>query len=228
MSYPHVLAQRDVVIFDFDGTIADTKAGIIATATRVLSDWGLGPAELAHVGELIGPPFPQAYELVFGLSHADAVEVTRRYRAIYRDLGVEAWPAFAGMRELLVALREAGRRLAVASSKQTALVHRGLADNGILDLFELVRGKEDDAEATKVDAIRLVLAQLQAIPDDAVMVGDRFHDVEASAACGVPCVGVRYGDTARPGELEEAGAVAIANTMDELRALLLGEVVAAR
>ena len=86
--------ERDVDIFDFDGTIADTKASILSTATTVLSRWGFGERDLQRVGELIGPPFPQAFEWVFGLTAEDAVEVTRQYREIYNNLGIEAWPAF--------------------------------------------------------------------------------------------------------------------------------------
>ena len=216
------LAQRHVVIFDFDGTIADTKASIIQTATTVLRAWGISDEQLERVGEIIGPPFPQAFQQVFGLSHEDAVEVTRRYRDIYNNLGIEAWPAFAGMPELLRDLHRAGRRLAVASSKRTYLVRRGLEDNGILGLFDLVRAKETDEESTKADAIRQVLEAFGATAHDAVMVGDRFHDVEAARTCGVPCIGVEYGNTAEPGELVGAGAVALAATMGELRALLLG------
>ena len=214
---------RSVVIFDYDGTIADTKAGIVATATTVLREWGLGPEELSRVGELIGPPFPQAFEQVFGLSHEDAIEVTRRYRAIYTRLGIEAWPAFPGMRELLEALRAEGRRLTIASSKKASLIIRGLADNGLLGLFEFVGAQDDSKGHGKVAAIREALSLAGAGPADAVMVGDRHHDVEAASSCGVDCIGVRYGGTDQPGELEEAGAAAIARTVEELRALLVHE-----
>lgn len=216
------IAGRRVVVFDYDGTLADTKTGIIATATKVLLEWGLTEDELTNIGDIIGPPFPEAYEQVFGLSHEDAVEVTRRYRAIYHNKGVEAWPAFPGVVEMLHELREAGKQLAVASSKTTDLVRRGLADNGITGLFDVVCAKERDGETTKVDAIRMALAALEATPDDAVMVGDRFHDVEAAKDCGVPCVGVLYGKTADRAELEDAGAVAVVEAVDELLGLLLG------
>ena len=216
------VAGRRVIIFDFDGTLADTKAGIIRTATTVLTAWGVPSKELVRVGELIGPPFPQAYEQVFGLSHADAVEVTERYRAIYTNLGVEGWPVFPGIPELLEELRAAGRILVVASSKRDNLVRRGLGDNGIEGLFDSIRAKGTDDETTKTDAIRAALAEFHATADEAVMVGDRHHDVEAAAECGVPCVGVLYGDTADEEELVDAGAVAIAHTVDKLRATLLG------
>lgn len=216
------LSERKAVVFDFDGTIADTKAGIIATATTVLRGCGVPEADLARVGEIIGPPFPQAFEQVFGLSHDAAVEVTQRYRDIYTNLGIEAWPAFPGMVELLEDLHAAGRGLAVASSKRTSLVRRGLDDNQVTGLFDIVCAKDSDDESTKTDAIVRALRQLGAGPGDAVMVGDRFHDVEAAARCDVPCIGVLYGQTAERAELEEAGAVAIAQTMADLRRLLLG------
>ena len=216
------LSERAVVVFDFDGTLADTKAGIISTATTVLSQWGVPAADLARVGDIIGPPFPQAFEQVFGLSHDAAVEVTRRYRDIYMHLGIEAWPAFPGVADLLRDLRAAGRRLAVASSKRTNLVRRGLDDNQIASLFDIVCAKGSDDESTKTDAIVRSMRELGAGPADTVMVGDRFHDVEAAAACGVSCIGVLYGQTADRAELEDAGAVAVAQTVDELRALLLG------
>ncbi len=218
----HTLSDRPVVIFDFDGTIADTKASIVSTATTVLGAWGVPQEDLVRVGELIGPPFPQAFELVFGLTPEDAAEVTRRYRDIYNHLGLEAWPAFEGMARLLEDLRSAGRQLAVASSKRTQLVRTGLRDNRIEGLFSSVRANDGDGEATKEEAIRAVLADLGAAPSDAVMVGDRHHDVEAAHACGIPCVGVLYGDTAEPGELEGAGAAAVAHTMGDLRSILLG------
>lgn len=210
-----------VVVFDFDGTIADTKESIIRTAKTVLSRWGFGERDLERVGDLIGPPFPQAFEWVFGLSAEDAREVTRQYRDIYNNLGLEAWPAFPGVVELLRDLRAAGRTLAVASSKRTYLVERGLTDNGVLGLFDTVCAREADSESTKEDAIRGALARLGANAGDAVMVGDRFHDVDAANACGIPCVGVLYGNTADRAELEDAGAAAIASTVEELRDLLL-------
>ncbi len=215
------LYERSVVIFDYDGTIADTKACIIATATTVLTEWGLSPEELTRVPDLIGPPFPQAYEQVFGFSRADAEEITRRYRAIYTNCGIEAWPAFPGIPELLRDLRAAGKLLTIASSKKMSLVCRGLEDNGIIELFDFVGGKGSDENQDKVEAIRSALLRAGVTPSEAVMVGDRHHDVEAAMKCGVDCIGVLYGDTAEPGELEQAGAMAIAHTVGELRALLL-------
>lgn len=213
---------RALVLFDFDGTLADTVDGICSTARTVLRAHGVPEEDLSRVPLIIGPPFPQAFSLVFGLSEEEAAQVTAEYRAIYQDLGLAAWPLYPGMRELLADLRAAGRRLAVASSKREPLVVRAIADNGVTDLFDVCLGKRSDDETSKADTIARAIERLGLTPADAVMVGDRHHDVEAAAACGVPCVGVTYGGTAAPGELEDAGACAVAASVDELRRVLLG------
>lgn len=215
-------SSRKVVVFDFDGTIADTLPSIVAVARHVLSAWGLPQERLADCPKLVGPPFPQAFSMVFGLSEADAREVTRRYREAYGALGPEAWPAFPGMGALLGELRASGRLLAVASSKRSALLHRALSDEGLLGCFDVVRGKQSDAQQSKAATLAAVLDELGVAADDAVMVGDRHFDVDAALACGVPCVGVTYGGTAPFGELEEAGACTVAGSVEELGRVLLG------
>ena len=137
---------RGLVIFDFDGTLADTVAGICSTARTVLLSHGVPEAELERVPLIIGPPFPQAFSLVFGLSEEEAAQVTAEYRAIYQGLGLAGWPLYPGVRELLEDLRAAGRRLAVASSKRDPLVARAVADNGVAELFDVCRGKLSDDE----------------------------------------------------------------------------------
>ena len=72
---------RALVLFDFDGTLADTIAGICSTARTVLRAHGIPEEELARVPQIIGPPFPQAFSLVFGLSEGEAAQVTAQAAA---------------------------------------------------------------------------------------------------------------------------------------------------
>lgn len=217
------LTMRRCVIFDYDGTLADTKPCIVRTATKVLLEWGLPAKEVeSKVDQLIGPPFPQAFTWIFDMSAEDADEVTRRYRAIYRTCGPDAWPFFPGTKELLARLNDAGRLVAIGSSKPQFLIDRGLDDNDAVSLFKTAVGSRPDGVNSKKDAISLVLRELDCAPDEAVMVGDRFHDVDGAAACGIPCIGVVWGNTAPREELEDAGAIAIVKSPDELGSLLLG------
>lgn len=214
--------DRRLVIFDFDGTLADTVPTITSTAREVLAHHGLTDEAMGDLTRLVGPPFPQAYEWVYGFSAEEAAQITAEYRAIYNEIGAAAWPLFPGAREMLERVRAAGRLLAVASSKQMRLIERALSDDGIAGLFDVALGKTSDAEGDKVSLIRRAMEELGVGPDETVMVGDRHHDVEAAAACGVPCVGVTYGGAGDPGELEDAGACALAHTVEELADVLLG------
>lgn len=216
------LGSRGTILFDFDGTLADTKPAIVRTAGKVLKDWGLDPALVdERVGELVGPPFPEAFTLVFGLPHEDAEEVTRRYRAIYTKLGAQAWPLFGQVRALLTHLRDAGKVVAVASSKPDWLVRVCIADNDASDLFDLVVGGIPGEVETKAQAITRVMELLGAPADACVMVGDRFHDVEGAAEAGIPCIGVTWGGTGTREELIDAGAIAVVDEVPELEKLLL-------
>lgn len=217
-----VASDRRLVIFDFDGTLANTVPTITRVARTVLADHGLDDAAMGDLTRLVGPPFPQAYERVYGFSAQEAAQITEEYRALYRQIGAAAWPLFPGVRELLERLRAAGRLTAVASSKQMRMVSRALADDGVSELFDVALGKLSDAEGDKVSLIGRVMRELGVSPDDTVMVGDRHYDVEAAAACGVPCVGVTYGGASRPGELEGAGACALADSVERLGDVLLG------
>ena len=211
-----------MIAFDFDGTLANTVPVIVRTARTVLARHGLTDDDMGDLTRLVGPPFPQAYSLVYGFSEDEAAQITAEYRAIYRTIGPEAWPLFDGVAGLLRRLRAAGRLTAVASSKQMPMVRTALADNKITDLFDLALGKSSDAEGDKIALIARTLRELGVSADDAVMVGDRHHDVEAAAACGVPCVGVTYGGTGTVEELMGAGAWACADTVEELGRVLLG------
>lgn len=219
----HGLAEKPVVLFDFDGTLADTKPCIVRTATQVLREWGLTDEEIGDAGRLVGPPFPLAYSLVYGLSEEDAAEVTRRYREIYADLGPERNPLFDGVREMLTDLKTRGKKLAIVSSKMERFVRMALQQTGIEDLFEEVVTQTGVKDPSKAGLIAEALRRLDVEPENAVMLGDRHYDIEGAVAMGVDSIGVYLGDTAPAGELENAGATAIATSVSQMSHYLLGE-----
>lgn len=216
------LRSKRLVVFDFDGTLADTKPTIVAIARTVLMGHELPRERLKDVGKLVGPPFPQAFTMVFGYSTEEAQAITNEYRALYWRAGAQAWPLFDGMEELLRDIRASGRLLATASSKRQALLERCIRDDEVFDLFDLVWGKQHDDMGTKTETLAEVLGRLQVPAEDAVMVGDRHFDVEAARENGVACIGVEYGHTAEPGELADAGAACVVESVRELGDVLLG------
>ncbi|MBQ6410401.1 MAG: HAD family hydrolase, partial [Atopobiaceae bacterium] len=142
---------RICVIFDFDGTIADTMSRICAKAREILLEYGLTDEDIGDIRRIVGPPFPQAFSIIYGLSEEQAAEIAAKYRRSYKDgLGVEAWPCFDGIPEALIKLRSEGCELAVASSKGQYLIDQAIDDNAIRHLFTAIEGKRSDAENDKV------------------------------------------------------------------------------
>ena len=153
-----------------------------------------------------------------GLDERLVVEAVRVYRSSYDLLGP---PLFPGVLPALQRLRDAGLRLALATSKPQALAHEIVTHHRVLGLLDAVCGAETDhARSTKATVVGEALRAL-GDPPRPVMVGDRSHDVHGAAAHGVPCIGVLwgYGDAH---ELTSAGATDLARDLDELVALVLG------
>lgn len=209
------LTNIEAILFDFDGTLANTLPGIVATATRVLAAHGFTPEQMGDVSRLVGPPFPQAFSEVYGVDEAEAIRLMEDYHAIYEKLGLESHPLYPGMREVLEALAAKGMRLAVASSKRQFMVEQALADNQVESLFEVICGKGPDGDGQKAHVIGRACDMLGTTAATTLMVGDRFYDVQGASELGMACVAVNFGTTSRA-ELEEAGAAIIVDSPSEL------------
>jgi phosphoglycolate phosphatase len=129
-------------------------------------------------------------------------------------------PPFDGIDALLRALADAGVTMAVATSKAEVYAERIVAHRGWTELFATVCGDTLDGERpTKADVVGEALRRL-GDSSSVVMVGDRLHDVVGARTHGIDCLGAGWGYAA-PGELEEAGAVAVFGQVGELQAALL-------
>lgn len=207
------------ILFDFDGTLYDTVEGITKSAQYALSKIGIS-AELDELRCFAGPPLTDKFMEVFGFDRATADRATLLFRERYRPIGIFESGPFPGMAEFLARLNERGFMLAVATSKPQDMAELLLSRAGILDAFRVICGSGHDGNNnTKEEIVRRTVSQLGAGKDECVLIGDTKYDVLGAHAAGVKCICVRYGYAA-PGELEEAGADAIAEDLDELEKLL--------
>ncbi len=198
------IERTGTVLFDFDGTLADTGAAVMRIARAVAGERGLHATD-AELRTMIGPPLTDGFERTFAVSRAEALELTRAYREMFsREVRVEDYPPIPGAADLLDALEQQGRRLAVATSRKEESAHEMLRALGWFDRFACVMGLNEDAgRLTKADSVRAALAHLGIDPGDAVLVGDRRNDSEGAHAAGVACIGV-YTGAAVPGEHDAA------------------------
>lgn len=212
--------MKRYVLFDLDGTVADNGEGICKSAQYALDFFGIHHEPVENLRRFVGPPLQESFQVLYGFSPEKAKIAVEKYRERYRVKGVYENKLYPGIPALL---EELSHRAAVclATSKPEVFSRKILEMGGVLPYFTRAVGSELDGRRTdKAEVIQEVLRQL-GNPDraQAVMVGDRKHDILGAKACGVESIGVEYG-FAPERELEEAGADHIVPTVEALRGLL--------
>ena len=213
MSWTHIF-------FDLDGTLTDSAPGITNAIIYARKKWGLEPGTNADYLKFIGPPMPQSFEEYWGFSHEDAVRFLADYREYFGERGLFENDVYPGILDLLEALNAAGKHLYVATTKPTGFSVRIAEHFGFAKYFDMISGSDLHNTNTKYSVIEAARRECGADMTDAVMIGDRFNDVEGAHLHGIPCIGVTWG-FGNAGELQDAGADHIVNTAEELKRLLL-------
>ncbi|WP_318243707.1 HAD hydrolase-like protein [Oerskovia gallyi] len=217
-----------LALLDLDGTLTDSAPGILSSVRHAYATLDIEPPTDEALRLFVGPPLAETFAL-HGVPAHSVPEAVAAYRDVYAAGRMMENSLYPGILEGLTAVRDAGVRLVVATSKPEVYARRITAHFGIDDLVEGVYGATlDGSRGTKADVIEHALASLAESPagaaarEETVMVGDREHDVLGAAAHGIGCLGVSWG-YAVPGELEEAGALRVVTTTDELARVLRGE-----
>ena len=215
------LHGRNAILFDFDGTVFDTVEGITKSIQHAIRKHGMD-AELTELRCFAGPPLVDKFMEVFSVPETEAEQLVVDFRERYVPIGVYESEPFPGIRDLLTALRQVGKTLAVATSKPQNMAELLLERSGLLDCFDVIVGSDPNLNNNaKWEVVTRAMERCNASPETAVLIGDTKYDVAGALRCGIPCVGVRWG-YASEGEMEEAGAAAMAETMEELLELLCG------
>ena len=169
----------------------------------------------------IGPPLKASFARLLG-DEARAQDAVALYRERFTDTGLYENDLYAGIPETLQALHAAGKRLFVATSKPHVYASRIVGHFGIADHFERVFGSElDGTRVDKTELLAYALAETGTEPKDAVMIGDREHDILGARANNVATVAVTWGYGA-PDELTAAKPDATCDAPDELPVMLRG------
>lgn len=212
------------MLFDLDGTILDSSRPVLAAWAEALGGMGLPVLPEDELHRVIGPPMQHvATELLAERgAHGEAAydEVVTRFRAAMGAIEVEQAIAYDGVVDVVRALHEDGRRLAIVTSKPLEAASKVVPALGIDDLFVHLEAPPQAAPEVKAATMARAVEVLEVDPADTAMVGDRHHDVDAATAHGIGTIGVTWALHASRRELEEAPAAAVVDRPDELLALL--------
>lgn len=206
------------ILFDLDGTITDSGEGIINCAAFALEHFGLPIPSREEMRVFVGPPLRDTF-YKFGVPKDRLDEAVAVYRSRYIPIGKYENHPYPGIEQFLAKLKDKGHRLYIATSKPEGMSIDILNHFGLAKYFDLIAGATMDGSRDEKDKVIAYLLEQIGSLEDAVMVGDTAFDILGAKAHGIPGIGVSwgYGKTA---DMEDAGAVAIATSIDALFYLL--------
>ena len=217
------------ILFDLDGTLTDSREGITKSVQYALDKMGIHEPELKPLERFIGPPLYDEFRRSYGFDDAQAKQAITFYRERFGVVGWKENMLYNGIPELLKALTDAGKTLSTASSKPAFFIDKIVKYFNIDQYFTVVSGATlDGTIGTKAQVTQQALDRLR-VQDlsQAVLVGDRLHDVEGAKQCGIDCIGVTFGFGDRE-ELEDAGAKHVIDRVEELLPLLMKDKLLAK
>lgn len=183
--------KYQTVVFDLDGTLTDSAAGVINSVQHALDSLGYDTPEDSTLRKFIGPPLVYSFMTFCGMSEAQALHATQVYRERYHHIGWQENRVFPGIRQLLHSLKQSGCSLAVATLKPQDATDRILSHYALNQYMSNIVGPSpDDHRATKT---HILSAALKGLEGRAVMVGDRASDIEAAKELGIDSVAVLFG-----------------------------------
>lgn len=178
------------LLFDFDGTLLDTNELIIQTFEHVLGKYYPGKYDREAIMPFLGPTLHETFNSI----NPDQVEeMIKEYRAWNIANHDAKSSEFDGVSETLRLLKKSGLKMAIVSTKKNDMVMRGL---NLLDadgVFDVVIGL-DDVTNPKPDPepILLALEKLDVDKNEALMIGDNYHDIVGGQNAGVRTAGVAW------------------------------------
>lgn len=182
------------LLFDMDGTIADTSEGIYNGLRYMALKIGIPalPEDVMHT--FLGPPLIGSLMRAYGMTEDEAVVAVKIYREYYSKTGVMECNPYPGFCEMVRALKDAGVKVFVATSKPTPFAEQIVEKFGIKDCFVAVIGSNiDNTRTKKAEVIQYILDTYGLDKEDCLMIGDKSNDIDGARACGIDSLGVTYG-----------------------------------
>lgn len=185
--------KYQTVIFDLDGTLADTSPGILNCHRYAHRMMGHKEPPETVLHNVIGAPLLQTYQSTFGFSEAEARQALVWYRKRYEERGVYESRLYPGIKQVLSELKFSGCNVGLASLKAERFVKIILKLTGIEKYFDAVYGMDDLDSRTKTQLIRFCMNDFHAVSKDTVLIGDSSYDQIGAQNVGIEFIGVTYG-----------------------------------
>ena len=214
--------ETKVIIFDFDGTLCDTRSNIIIAFRATMEHLGLEMRDEETCGATIGLTLRDGFKSMYPeFDDAKIDYCVETYRQIFAERRKELMPdLFPGVKETLEALRKRGHRMTIATSRLTDSLMLFMRHHGIDHYFEYAVGSDSVTHHKPHPEPALkTLRELNIAPSEAIMVGDMPVDIAMAHNAGIRAIGVDYGNATRE-ELEAAEADWIVDSITKILSII--------
>jgi phosphoglycolate phosphatase len=205
-----------MIIFDWDGTLCDSAAHIVAAVQSAARDMGLAVPSDEAAANIIGLGLAEAMARLFPeIPARRRATLIQAYSTHYVANEVDTPDLFPGALDTLQSLRDRGLELAVATGKSRRGLDRILAKLDLVGFFHATRCADETQSKPHPQMIHEIIRERAVDPGDVVMVGDTEYDLEMASNAGVASVGVSFGVHSVE-RLAAHGPVAIIDTLPQL------------
>lgn len=184
--------KKFVIIFDVDGTLFDTREGIIQALNYVLKVYGRAPIEKSDESKYIGPPVKKALIEYQGMDEVEAEEAADLYRRCYVEKFIGESAVYDGTLETLVTLKRLGCFLGIATMKTMPQLETLLRNFDCDEFFSVLKAARADGSLTKSQMLKDIRDEHSEL-NTFVMVGDTVGDFQAAEKAGYRFVAADYG-----------------------------------
>lgn len=209
------------ILFDIDGTLCDPGNSIIESARYALKELGVDEQSEEALRRFVGPPLEHSFRDYYHFDEKKIAEAVKLFRDKLQKDGIQLYSAYEGISELLQELLDAGKTLAVVTSKIEHLAVASLEATGLLKHFRVISAQQQGEVVDKEVVLARALSKLGIQADSSVvMIGDRRHDVEAAKAHGIDSIGVLWGYGTEE-ELSQECVTNLVKNSSELKKILI-------
>jgi phosphoglycolate phosphatase len=212
--------QFDLIVWDWDGTLADSTGMITNAIVQAAEQVGLPALDPAAASNIIGLGLRESIHALFGDIPSDQAQaLARQYTANYYA-GEEAIPLFAGAKPTIVELNRRGHKLAVATGKGRRGLNLALEHSGLGKYFHETRTVDECFSKPHPQMLDELMDICVARPERTLMIGDTSYDLQMAQNAGVPAVAVTFGAQTQA-KLSGYNSIEMFHQFDDLSAWLL-------
>ena len=206
----------EYILFDLDGTVTNPQEGITNSVAYALEYFGIRTEDNSTLNKYIGPPLRQSFMEYAGLSEEQSHIGMIKYREYFGPKGIYENKVYEGIPELFEKLKAEDKKIILATSKPWIYAEMILEKFELKKYFDFVSGSElNGVRTNKADVIKYAIDKYNIPINNAVMIGDREHDIIGAKKNGLKTIGVLYGFGNKV-ELKSAGADYIAESIENI------------